>query len=63
MYILIQSKIVEGEYFLSGIDLKHLLHGTDCSMEWCRGWWPQVNKIEIKRKLQKHGQIRCVYIN
>ena len=23
-------------------------------MDWCRGWQPQVNKIEIQRKLQKN---------
>ena len=36
------------------VNLKQLVHGTGHSIEWCRGQWLQINKIEIWRKLQKN---------
>ena len=46
-----------GGYFCNQklIYLIYFVYGTGCSVEWCRGQWSQVNKIEILRKLQKYG--------
>ena len=49
VFVIKQSGIVGGEHFcnLKLIYLKHLVYGTDRSMELCRGRLLQVNKIEI----------------
>ena len=49
VHVLKYSGIGRGEHFcnLKLIYLKHLVYGTDRSMELCRGRLLQVNKIEI----------------
>ena len=51
-----KSRIVRGGLFcnLKLINLKHLVCYTGGSIEQCRGRRPQVNKIEVQRKLKKN---------
>ena len=55
MYLLKQQNW-GGEHFcnLKLVNLKQLKYGTGHCVEWCRGQWLQINKIEIWRKLQKN---------
>ena len=45
-----------GEHFcnLKLVNLKQQKYGIGHCVEWCRGQWLQINKIEIWRKLQKN---------
>ena len=56
MYVLKQSGIKGRENFcnLKLIHFKNLVYDKGQSMECCRGLHPQVNKIEILKKLQKN---------
>ena len=44
-----KSRIVRGGLLLNLklINSKHLVYFTSCSMDLCRGWGPEVNKIQI----------------
>ena len=54
MYVLKQQNWGGGHFCnMKLVNLKQLKYGTGHCVEWCRGQWLQINKIEIWRKLQK----------
>ena len=62
MYLLKQQNWGGGEHFcnLKLVNLKQQKYGIGHCVEWCRGQWLQINKIEIWRKLQKKTLIMCI---
>ena len=61
MYLLKQQNWGGGHFCnLKLVNLKQLKYGTGHCVEWCRGQWLQINKIEIWRKLQKKTLIMCI---
>ena len=59
MYLLKQQNLGGGGHFcnLKLVNLKKLKYGKGHCVEWCRGQWLQINKIEIWRKLQKNTDV------